>query len=108
MELSRNVECTVTGQVFPLGLQKKVRAMKLKQCSFVAYGLIGAMSIGLIAGCSTANQPGEAEFNTAMNACQRMNQVDERDLCVNNAMMKYHTAINEGMATTASCPKSTC
>ena len=89
-------------------LQKKVRAMKLKQCSFVAYGLLGAMSIGLVAACSTADQPGEAAFNTAMNACQRMDKVDERNQCISDAMMKYHTAINKGMATTASCPKSTC
>lgn len=67
--------------------------MKLKQSSFVAYSLIGAMSIGLIAACSPVNRAGEAEFNTAMNACDRMAKTDEREQCVNAAIAKQQAAV---------------
>lgn len=83
-------------------------AMKLKQCSFVAYGLIGAMSIGLVSACQSANQAGESEFNKAMNACERMDRPDEREQCVDAAMAKQQTAIQKAMTSIPSCPKGTC
>lgn len=67
--------------------------MKLKQSSFVTYGLIGVVSVGLLAACSSVNQAGEADFNKAMSACERMDKPDERDQCVNAAIAKQQTAI---------------
>lgn len=82
--------------------------MRLKQSSFVAYGLIGVISIGILAACTSVNQAGEAEFNSAMNACQRMDKQDEREQCVNNAIAKQQTAVEKATKSTTDCPKSTC
>jgi hypothetical protein len=73
--------------------------MKRKQFSLVAYGLIGAVSIGLVAACSSVNTAGESEFNSAMNACERMDKTDEREQCVNAAIAKQQTAVAKATAT---------
>lgn len=67
--------------------------MKLKQSSVVSYALIGAVSIGLLAACSSANQAGESDFNAAMNACERMDKQDAREQCVNAAIAKQQAAV---------------
>lgn len=61
-----------------------------------------------VTACATPQSAAEKSFADAIDACEREQQTDIREMCFDTAMRQYQAALAKENAKRASCPASSC
>lgn len=78
---------------------------KISRNIFFKFAVIAPLSL---AACAAPQSAAEKTWNDATNACERQQQTDARQMCLDAAITQYQAALVKENAKRASCPASSC